>query len=286
MTIDPSAPGARAHLGNLADVAATLRPTGASSYNDNITANTLRQQQANRDSRTYGTFEGEHKLRQAAAPVDPGCVLRFEPDSFNGTIMSFTRRLEVAMDALRKGKGGLVPGLSQPGIAKVSADADDVLRASAAAAGLPVGFSASGSLNQELLTTVKKFMAALNEGIPSDATQTRRAKPEAGHDYALLQLPAALQKAAGCSDPRCSSCDEVFEAAMRTSKCSLCSLRYCSAACQARSWPVHKPVCKGKAAAWAATEGDADHTELPRSDLTEAELQALVEGEALAPQAP
>jgi hypothetical protein len=112
----------------------------------------------------------------------------------------------------------------------------------------------------------------------SDSADSRRRAarlPVCAH----AQLPAVLQKAAGCSDPRCSSCDELFEAAMRTSKCSLCSLRYCSAACQARSWPVHKAVCKGRAAAWAATEAslESDEGVLPRLDLTRAELVASTE---------
>lgn len=77
---DQETPDVEEHTGVLIDpgAGATLaaltanRPAGTSSFCDNVTANTVRQQQASRDSRTYGTFEGEHKLRQAAAPVDPG----------------------------------------------------------------------------------------------------------------------------------------------------------------------------------------------------------------------
>jgi hypothetical protein len=74
--------------------------------------------------------------------------------------------------------------------ADLSSDADQALRASAAAAGLPPpSFPASGALSQELLSTVKEFMVALVWAASmADDSELARAKPDAGHDYALLQV--------------------------------------------------------------------------------------------------
>jgi hypothetical protein len=67
-------------------------------------------------------------------------------------------------------------------------NAGQVLCASAAAAGLPPPtFPASGALSQELLSTAKEFMVALAKGMAGDS-ELPRAKPDAGHDYALLQV--------------------------------------------------------------------------------------------------
>ena len=38
-----------------------------------------------------------------------------------------------------------------------------------------------------------------------------------------------------------------------TSRCSVCSAPYCSAACQRAHWPIHKKECKARAAARAAS---------------------------------